>query len=51
VPDEDSINLEHTVETHEAELDRQSKEISALMDDLKRSERLGRIRGAMPRLF
>jgi hypothetical protein len=35
MPDEDLINLEHTVLTHEAELDRQSKEIAALMDDLK----------------
>jgi hypothetical protein len=35
MPDEDLINLEHTVLAHEAELDRQSKEIAALMDDLK----------------
>jgi len=35
MPDEDLINLEHTVLTHEAELDRLSKEITALMDDLK----------------
>jgi hypothetical protein len=35
MPDEDFLNLEDSVLTHEAELDRQSKEISALMDDLK----------------
>jgi hypothetical protein len=35
MPDEDFLNLEHTVQTHEAELDRISKEITALMDDLK----------------
>jgi hypothetical protein len=32
---EDLINLERTVLAHEAELDRQSREIAALMDDLK----------------
>ena len=35
MPDEDFINLEDTVQTHEAELDRQTKEIAALKDDLK----------------
>jgi hypothetical protein len=35
IPDEDFLNLEHAVQTHEAELDRISKEITALMDDLK----------------
>jgi hypothetical protein len=35
MPDEAFLNLEHTAQTHEAELDRQSKEITALMDDLK----------------
>jgi hypothetical protein len=35
MPDEDLIDLEHAVQTHEAELDRQTKEIAALKDDLK----------------
>ncbi len=34
MPDQDFINLDHTVQTHEAELDRQSIDINALMEDL-----------------
>ena len=35
MPDEGFISLEDTVQAHEAELDRQTKEIAALKDDLK----------------